>query len=151
MAPTPATAKGLERLAVPAPRVLLAGIVVARLVLVALALGRELGNRQGDLDAAVGSIAMVAAVAFIATAWLVWRIRRPTGVPGPSALLLQASVDVIVVTTLVAFQTAAAATSVAALYVLLVTVYALLLPVGRGLIVVAFACTCYIAITAHSS
>lgn len=129
----------------------LAGIAVTRLILVALAFGRELGHQQGDIDAAVGSIALVVLVALIATVWLVWHIRRPTGVPGPSALLLQAAVDVVVVTTLVAFQTKTAATSVAALYVLLVTVYALVLPVGRGLIVVALACTCYIAITVHSS
>lgn len=149
--PTPASPQGLERLAVPGPRVLLAGIAVARLILVALALGRELGNRQGDTDAAVGSIIVVALVSLLATVWLVWNIRRPTSVPGPSALLLQAAVDVVVVTTLVAFQTAAAATSVAALYVLLVTVYALVLPVGRGLMIVALACTCYIGITVHSS
>jgi two-component system, NtrC family, sensor histidine kinase PilS len=124
---------------------------MARLFLVALALGRELGNRQGDIDEAVGSIVAVALTALMATGWLAWRIRRPGGVPGPSALLLQSAVDVVVVTTLVAFQTATAATSVAALYVLLVTVYALLLPVGRGLIVVALACTCYIAITVHST
>jgi two-component system sensor histidine kinase PilS (NtrC family) len=142
---------GLERLAIPGPRVLLAGILVARLILVALALGRELGHRQGDIDAAVWSIAGVALIALIATTWLAWRIWRPTGVPGPSALLLQASVDVVVVTTLVAFQTAATATSVAALYVLLVTIYALMLPVGRGLIVVALASTCYIAITVYAS
>ena len=126
-------------------------MLVARMVLVALALGRELGHRQGDIDAAVGSMVGVAIIALGATGWLVWKIRRPNGVPGPSALLLQAAVDVIVVTALVEFQTSAVATSVAALYVLLVTFYALLLPVGRGLIVVALACTCYIAITVHAS
>jgi two-component system sensor histidine kinase PilS (NtrC family) len=150
-APAPALPHGLERLTVPGPRALLAGIAVARLILVALAFGRELGNRQGEVNAAVGSILVVPIVAIMATVWLVWNTRRPAGVPGPSALLLQASVDVVVVTTLVAFQTAAVATSVAALYVVLVAVYALLLPAGRGLIVVALACTCYIAITVHSS
>jgi two-component system sensor histidine kinase PilS (NtrC family) len=149
--PPPPPPVGLGRLAIPGPRVLLAGILVARLVLTALALGRELGHRQGDIDAAFWSIAGVALVAIIATGWLASQIWRPVGTPGPSALLLQASVDVVVVTTLVAFQTAASATSVAALYVLLVTIYALLLPVGRGLIVVALACTCYIAITVYAS
>ncbi|MES1259537.1 MAG: ATP-binding protein, partial [Gemmatimonadota bacterium] len=79
-----------------------------------------------------------------------WQIRRHDGLPGRDGLLIQAAVDVMVVTTLVSFQTANAATSVAALYVLLVTVYTLLLPVGRGLIIVALACTCYVAITIHS-
>jgi len=136
---------------VPGPRVLLAGVVVARLILVALAIGRELGAHAGIVDAAFWSVAAVAAIAVGAAAWLAWRIRRPVGGPGRDALLLQAATDVMVVTTLVTFQTANAATSVAALYVLLVTVYALLLPVGRGLIVVALACSCYIGISVHTS
>ena len=70
-------------------------------------------------------------------------LRRPSDVPGPSALLLQAAVDVVVVTSLISF-TPATATSVAALYVALVTVYALLLPVGRGLLAVALAVACYV-------
>ncbi len=146
-----ATAKGLERLSVPGPRVLLAGVVVARLILVALAIGRELGAHAGIVDTAFWSVAGVAALAIIAAAWLGWQIRRPTGIPGPDALLLQAAADVMVVTTLVTFQTREAATSVAALYVLLVTVYALLLPVGRGLIVVALACSCYIGFSVQTS
>ena len=140
----------LAWLVVPGPRTLLSGIAIARLVLVALALGRELGNRQGNTDAALGSVVAVAMLAIGATVWLVVRLRRHAGVPGPWALLLQSAVDVVVVTTLVAFQTGAAATSVAALYILLVTVYALLLPALRGLFVVALACSCYIAITAHA-
>src|SRR5690606_27640157 len=39
----------------------------------------------------------------------------------------------------------------AALYVALVTIYALLLPVGRGLIAVAFAVVCYVVIVLQSS
>ena len=147
----PAPAKGFERLSLPGPRALVAGIVVARLILVALALGRELGARSGATDKAFGSIAAVALIAVIAAGWLGWRIRRPGGMPGHGALLLQAAADVMVVTALVTFQTASEATSVAALYVLLVTIYALLLPVGRGLLVVALACSCYIAITVYDS
>ena len=131
---TPPPAKGLGRLAVPGPRVLLVGILVTRLILVALTVGRELGR----VDPAVGSIALVATAALIASFWLTWRLRRPNEVPGSSALLLQAAVDTVVITSLISF-TPATATSVAALYVALVTVYALLLPVGRGLVVVAFA------------
>jgi len=109
---TAPSAKGLGRLAVPGPRVLLAGILVTRLILVALVLGRELGR----VDPKLGSIALVAAAAVAASVWLGWRMRRPTDVPGPSALLLQAAVDVVVITSLISF-TPAAATSVAALYV----------------------------------
>ena len=151
-ATAPAAAKGLERLAIPGPRVLLAGVIIARLILVALALGRELGAHTGSLDvASIGSIAIVAVIAMTAAGLLAWKIRRPTGMPGRDGLLLQASVDVVVVTTLVAFQTTSDATSVAALYVVLVTLYALLLPVGRGLIVVALACTGYLFITLHAA
>ncbi len=146
-----ARATGLERLAVPGPRVLLAGVIVARLVLVSLALGRELGARSGATDKAIGSIAGIALIAVLAAGWLVWKIRRPGSTLSGNALLGQAAVDVVVVTTLVTFQTSSEATSVAALYVLLVTVYALLLPVGRGLLVVAFACACYIGIAIYGS
>lgn len=142
---TPAPAKGLGRLAVPGPRVLLAGILFARLILVALAIGRELGR----VDPAVGSIALVATIAFIASFWLAWRLRRPGEVPGSSALLLQAAVDTVVITSLISF-TPATATSVAALYVAFVTAYALLLPVGRGLVTVGFAVTCYVWVSIHA-
>ena len=143
---TAAPAKGLGQLAVPCPRVLLAGILVARLILVALMLGRELGRA----DPAMGSIALVAAVAFVASAWLGWRLRRPNDIPGPSALLLQAAIDILVITSLISF-TPAAATSVAALYVALVTAYALLLPVGRGLLAVGFAVSCYVWVSVHAA
>lgn len=143
-------ARGLERLRVPGPRVLLAGIVVARLILMALALGRELGSREGDVDPALDSIIAVAAIALIAAAWLAWDIRRPSDMPGPDKLMFQAAVDVMVVTTLVTFQMKTA-TSVAALYIALVTVYALVLPVGRGLAAVALACGGYVAITVRAT
>ena len=138
----PAPARGLGRLTVPGPRVLLAGILVARLLLVALIAGRELGSS----DAALASIALVALAALAASGWLAFQIRRPGTIPGPSALLLQAAVDAVVVTSLISF-TRVAATSVAALYIALVTVYALLLPVGRGLLAVGFAVACYMAVS----
>jgi two-component system sensor histidine kinase PilS (NtrC family) len=144
---TPQSARGLGRLSIPGPRTLLRGIIFARLLLMALSLGRALGPIQGQTDAALGSILGVMLVALLASAWLAWRIfRRLATIPGPSALLLQAAVDIIVVTSLISF-TRAAATSVAALYVALVTVYALLLPVGRGLLAVGFAVACYIAVS----
>jgi two-component system, NtrC family, sensor histidine kinase PilS len=147
----PPRARGLERLAVPGPRALLAGIVVARWILVALAIGRELGAHSGAIDAAFGSVAAVALIAVTAAFWLAWKVYRPGPPPSRDAILIQAAVDVMVVTTLVTFQTASAATAVAALYVMLVTVYALLLPVGRGLLVVALTSASYIAVTVHSA
>ncbi|MGH7593650.1 MAG: two-component system sensor histidine kinase NtrB [Gemmatimonadales bacterium] len=143
LATVPAT--GLGRLSIPGPRVLLAGILIARSILVALTVGRELGR----VDYALGSIALVALVAVIASVWLGWQLRLPTGIPGPSALLLQSAVDIVVITSLISF-TPAAATSVAALYVALVTAYALLLPVGRGLLTVGFAVACYVWVSIHA-
>lgn len=142
------TARGLKRLAVPGPRALLAGILVARLILMALALGRELGDRQGALADAGRWVIAIVAVGVVGSAWLAWNIRRAVTLPGPGALMLQAAIDVAVVTALVTFQMKTA-TSIAALYIAFVTVYALLLPVGRGLAAVALACGCYIALNMH--
>jgi len=50
------------------------------------------------------------------------------------------------VTAMVGFMSGAT-TSLAALYVVLVTLYALLLPVGRGLLTVALATSCYVVVT----
>ncbi len=147
--------RGLERLALPQPRVLLAGILLVRLALVSLVAGRALGNNPGQHDAAFNSIMLLGALALVASLWLVQALVRRKKLPGPDGLLLQATVDVLVVTSLVAFTNAVPektteATSIAALYVALVTVYALLLPVGRGLLAVAFATVCYVGVTIAS-
>ncbi len=144
--------RGLERLAIPRPVALLTGILLVRFALVSLVVGRALGHEPSGPDAAFGSIMALAAVAVVASIWLIAQITRRRGHPGPDGLLLQATVDVLVVTSLVAFTGAGrdsgtGATSIAALYVVLVTVYALLLPVGRGLLAVAFATACYVGVT----
>ncbi|HEX3927010.1 MAG TPA: ATP-binding protein [Gemmatimonadales bacterium] len=144
----PVPPRGLERLAIPGPRPLLAGILVVRLILVSLALGLEFGP-AAPRDAASASIEALSLLALGGSAWLFWALRRAV-VPGPNALLVQAAIDVFVVTALVTFNLTEAATSVAALYVALVTVYALVLPVGRGLFTVALAIGCYVAVTLHS-
>lgn len=144
--------RGLERLAIPRPRALLTGILLVRFALVSLVVGRSLGDGSSGPDAAFASILALAAFAVIASIWLVLALTRRKALPGPDGLLLQATVDVLAVTSLVAFSTNSSdsgteATSIAALYVALVTVYALLLPVGRGLLAVAFATVCYIGVT----
>ncbi len=144
--------RGLERLSIPQPRTLLAGILVVRFALVSLVVGRSLGHDPSGPDAANASILALAFVAIVASIWLILRLARRREVPGPDGLLLQATVDVLVVTSLVAFTNSARdagteATSIAAMYVALVTVYALLLPVGRGLMAVAFATVCYVGVT----
>ncbi len=132
----------------PGPRPLLSGILVVRLVLIAMALGRALGPPQGPADRALSaSIAALAAAALAATVWLFWSLRSSSETPGPNSLLLQAGVDVLIITSLVTFTTEA----VAALYIAAVTVYALLLPVGRGLLVVALAVGSYVTATLMSS
>jgi two-component system, NtrC family, sensor histidine kinase PilS len=144
----PAPRRTLQRLALPGPRALLSAILVVRLVLIAMALGRALSPAPGPADRALAtSITALAAAALAATVWLFWLLRRSAETPGPNSLLLQALVDVLVVTSLVTFTTEA----VAALYIALVTVYALLLPVGRGLVVVALAVGSYVIATLMSS
>ena len=148
----PPPPRGLERLAIPKPRTLLAGILLVRFALVSLVVGRSLGHGPAGPDAALGSIVALAVVAVVASAWLILKIARHRQVPGPDALLLQATVDILVITSLVAFTSGGPdagteATSIAAMYVALVTVYALLLPVGRGLLAVAFATACYVGVT----
>ena len=147
--------RGLERLSIPRPTALLTGILLVRLALVSLVVGRALGNRPGQVDAAIASILALAAVAVVASIWLILTLTRRQRLPGADGLLLQATVDALVVTSLVAFSSArdtgTEATSIAALYVVLVTVYALLLPVGRGLLAVAFATACYVGVTLLAS
>lgn len=136
----------LDRLAVPGPRTLLAAILVGRLILVALALGRILGGPVGIDTLLVVLLQMVAIAAVAATAWLAWQLRRGRPLPGPSALLVQAAIDVLVVTGQVVFGQGQA-TPVAALYLALVAVYGLLLPVGRALLAIVLAGVCYVAVT----
>ncbi len=133
--------------ALPGPRTLLAAIVVIRAALVAALLVFAYGGASaGPIETWL--VLAVVAVAAFATAWLVVGTRGGR-IPGPTPLLLQATVDVLVVTGLVTF-TAGATTPLAALYVALVAAYALLLPVGRGLLAVAFAVVCYVVVTVRS-
>ncbi len=136
-----------DRYALPAPRTLLALILVIRLGLVGTLLAYAISGNPGlALDpVVVGAIVLAAAGASV---WLGVETRGGR-LPGPTTLLLQATVDVLVITGLVAFV-AGATTPLAALYVALVAAYALLLPVGRGLIAVAFAVVCYVVVTLRS-
>ena len=133
-----------DRFALPGPRTLLAAIVMIRLALVVVLLLRTLGD-PADLPLEPWVVWAILVVAVAATIWLGF-LSRGGRVPGPTPLLLQATTDVLVVTGLVAFM-AGQTTPIAALYVALVAAYALLLPVGRGLIAVAFAVVCYVVVT----
>ena len=144
---SPPTARALDRLSVPGPRTLLMVIVVVRVVLIAviMALFASAPDETPLGPIVVGAI-VVASLAV--TGWLALDLRADQ-VPGATALLLQAAIDALVVTGVVSF-TEGATTPVAAMYIGFVSAYALLLPVGRGLIAVAFATVCYVAITLRS-
>lgn len=135
--------RALDRLRVPGPRALLGGVILVRLILVGLAFGRALAPQAGavvptQLQAVLGVLGLAA------IAWLGVVSRRYVGVVPPTTLFVQATVDILLVTALVA---GSGATPMAALYVTLVTVYALLLPTGRGLLTVLLAVCCFIAVT----
>ena len=146
-APTePGSLRALDRLTLPRPRALLAGLLVARLVLVVLTLVQVLAPSEAsksELPLVVG----VAVAAILASLWLAHVLRRSMAMPGPGPIFGQATIDILVVTAMVSVVDREAATPVAALYVALVTIYALLLPVGRGLVVVTLATAFYVALT----
>ncbi len=141
----PLAARGLERLTIPSQRTLLAGMLVLRLVLLVLAVDRS--NTSLDIALVSGLVVIV----LVATLWLASRLRRPAEVPGPNALLLQALIDILVVTGVVRLFGPGTATSVAALYIAVVTVYALVLPLGHGLLAVALATGSYVGVRVVST
>lgn len=132
---------------IPSPRAFLGGVLLTRVGLVAALLGRTMG---GAVPSPVEPwlIAVVVGAAGLVTAWLLVDLRAGR-MPGPTALVLQAATDILVVTALIG-HLAGAATPLAALYVLLVAVYALLLPVPRGILIVGWAVACYVAVTVTS-
>jgi two-component system sensor histidine kinase PilS (NtrC family) len=114
-------------------RLLLAGIVLSQPVRPV----SEGGVGQGVLVA-------LFAVTVLATLSLL-RDLTSQRMPKDSALLVQAIVDVLLVSLLVAVM-GGEATPLAAIYVALVTIYALVLPLGRALIAVAFAAASYVLV-----
>jgi two-component system sensor histidine kinase PilS (NtrC family) len=135
-------------LTLPGPRTLLIGAGFCRLILVAALIGRAVAPQDpAPLHPAI-VIAIIAA-AIVGTIWLGLKLRK-SELPSPTTILLQASLDVLVITGLVAF-TSGPVTPLAALYVLVVTLYAMLLPVGRALLAVAFAVTSYVLISLRSA
>lgn len=145
--PVPSGDGASDRIALPGPRTMLAAIVMIRLALVVVLLVQLFGTPAADLPLEAGVVGAILVAAIAATIWLGFE-SRDGRLPGPTVLLLQAAGDVLVVTGLVAFM--AGTTPLAALYVALVAAYALLLPVGRGLIAVAFAAVCYVLVTLRS-
>jgi len=138
------TARALERLLLPGPRVLLSLVVILRLALIGIVAGRA--QALGGASRLNPVIAYgIVGLAVAGTAMLAARLRgRVT--PSATHIFLQSLIDVLLVTALVGLIRTDV-TPLAALYVVLVAGYALMLPVGRGLVSVLFAVTAYIAVT----
>jgi len=137
----PPTAGGGLRWALPSPRRLIAWLFAARMVLaVATLLSASLAwTRQPDISFIV-TISVL--LAFTVTAygwWAVWIKSRATG---PAFLLVQAGVDLGLVTTLVSF-TGGADSPLSALYVVVLAAYAVLLPLWAGILVSLLASALY--------
>lgn len=138
---------GIDAGALPGPRTLLLLVLLGRMMLLAVVLSRALdGRRSTGMDPWM--VMTILGVTLVATVWLVTDLTKRK-MPVSTSLFVQAVVDVLVVTTLVAFV-GGETTPLAALYVALVTVYALLLPLARALLAVAFALACYVLVTLRS-
>jgi two-component system, NtrC family, sensor histidine kinase PilS len=138
------TARALERLLLPGPRVLLTLALVLRLALVGIVAGRA----QALGPASRLNPLIVYGIVALALAGMAMLVQRLRGSRTPSAthIFLQSLIDILLVTALVGLIRTDV-TPLAALYVVLVAGYALMLPVGRGLVSVLFAVAAYIAVT----
>jgi two-component system, NtrC family, sensor histidine kinase PilS len=138
------TARALERLLLPGPRVLLTLALILRLALVGVVSGRA--QALGAASRLNPMIVLgIVGLALVGMAMLAWRLRADR-TPSATHIFLQSLIDVLLVTALVGLIRTDV-TPLAALYVVLVAGYALMLPVGRGLGSVLFAVTSYVAVT----
>ncbi len=136
--------RALDRLRLPGPRALVGGIILVRLVLVGLVFGSALGAPATGVPASARIVAGL--LGLVAIGWFTVVSRDRSATMPATTLFVQATVDTLLVTSLVSGD----ATPLAALYVALVAVYGLLLPTGRSLLTTLFAGACYIAVTLRS-
>jgi two-component system sensor histidine kinase PilS (NtrC family) len=143
----PAAERVIDRFVLPGPLTILRAIVAVRVLLAAallwLTFFRE-GVPRIEPTFTVGLLVIAAG----ASIHLLYQTRNAR-IPEPGTILLHATVDLLLATGVVAFG-AGVSTPLAAIYVLLVAAYALVLPTGRGLIVVLVALTGYVAVTLRS-
>ena len=136
----PVARSGL-RWALPSPRRLIGWLFAARMVLaVATLLGASLAWTTSPDASFIITISVL--FAFTVTAygwWAVWIKHRAAG---PFFLLVQAVVDLGLVTTLVSF-TGGAASPLSALYVVVLAAYAILLPLWAGITITLLASALY--------
>jgi two-component system sensor histidine kinase PilS (NtrC family) len=136
----PVTRSGL-RWALPSPRRLIGWLFAARMVLaVATLLGASLAWTTSPDASFIITISVL--LAFTVTAYGWWAVWIKSRVAGPLFLLVQAIVDLGLVTTLVSF-TGGAASPLSALYVVVLAAYAILLPLWAGIAITLLASGLY--------
>lgn len=113
-------------------------------MLVGLVFGSALGAPATGVPASARIVAGL--LGLVAIGWFTVVSRDRSATMPATTLFVQATVDTLLVTSLVSGD----ATPLAALYVALVAVYGLLLPTGRSLLTTLFAGACYIAVTLRS-
>jgi two-component system sensor histidine kinase PilS (NtrC family) len=140
--PVPAIPVARERFGLPDQRTLIGGLFVFRVVLATLLLVRAAysWSRIGN-DSLFVSIVILLALA--ATAYGVTLLQAGRAMPGPVSFLTQALADLAVVTALVRLG-GEASTVLAALYVVVIATYALLLPAWASVLVAAAAGAAYV-------
>ncbi len=129
--------------ALPDPKILLTWVFGARVLCALVALGLTL-SRRAESPTTVSLVGAVILWAAVVTAFGYWTLWRRAREPGTLGLLLQASADVMLITTLVHF-TGGADSAVSSIYILVIAAYALLMTFGGGLIVTLLIIAAYAA------
>lgn len=140
--PVPATPAARERFGLPDQRTLIGGLFVFRVVLATLLLVRA-AYSWSRLGSDTLFVSIVVLLALVATAYGVMRLQAGRTTPGPVSILTQALADLAVVTALVRLG-GEASTVLAALYVIVIAAYALLLPAWASVLVAAAAGASYL-------
>ncbi|MEO8480446.1 MAG: ATP-binding protein [Gemmatimonadota bacterium] len=134
----------IDRFGLPGPRAVLFIVLVVRVALIGALAVTVIADHEG-LPVGLPLIMSILGGATLALIWL--GVDLSAGrMPSPDRLLFQFGVDVMLVTGLVAY-TRGTTTPLAALYITTVASYAVVLPVGRGLIAAVASAMSYILVT----
>lgn len=133
-----------DRFALPGPRLVLFIVMLVRVGLIAALTVTVLADTE-RVPISPRVEWLLIAVAVVALAALAWELSRGR-LPAPNRLLIQFVIDVALVSGLVAY-TQGTATPLAALYITTVAGYAMVLPVGRGLLAAGLTALGYVAVT----
>jgi two-component system sensor histidine kinase PilS (NtrC family) len=136
------------RSSLPDQRTLLSWLFIGRLILaVGILMGAGLVWTERPQEAYLVTIAVVIALTFTAYGFYIVHLRRRR--PGQTFLLIQALVDLCVVTTVVHFA-GQPQSAFPALYVLVVAAYALLMPPATGAATAIFASALFLGDTLYT-